>query len=863
MKTRYFLLSAALVIATLFTGCTTEGLLKLNNIQVSKSIVGLEMAGGSQSIDVTANGSWAIEPFDADWLTVSPTSGGAGKTSVTFTAGGSAKDRSVELKLTCGGETQYIRVSQPGDPSLKPKYDEFKEGDYWIMFNNAGTWIAALPVPDGSSYGYLYATEAKGELPNLTSAAANAFTFKKVDGGFTIQDASGKFYYMTGTYTSCNVAAEMPAEGAVWTVEQTGDYEFYITNASNDKWMQFSTGYSSAGVYDAPQAGGLLPYLVEMGEPPVEPLVLQTEDVVDMPQGGGAFATRILCLGDGLEFSIPIEAQDWLGVVVSEIEADTTTVIVNVAENTGNNRSADITFTTNYNGSAYEAVVTVNQTGAVTPATVAEVFAAADDESKLYRVEGYISSVNNLAKGRFNIKDFSGEIYAYNIAAEPGGSTDLSAILHEGDVVTIVGYKTSYNGTNEIVGYLDDYYHVEPVTAAEFLAADDASDVWYRLTGVVTDGSGTTEGGVTKKFDLETYGNFDLVDETGAVYVYGVKTGLNGEAKKFGTLGVKEGDLITIVAAKKTYKDLVEADPTWYVSHQPADNPEPEPEPEPETKGTLEDPFTPSEIATALLGGATFEEDVYIKGIVSEILYTYSAKYGTGSFWLSDDGKAYGVSEDKKFTTEPTKDFECYSAYWFNGEAWVDGNGQISVGDEVVVVGKVQAYTDFTETVNKEAHIYSINTATSEENGLGSADFPFNNAGIHAFIDKAEAAKAAAKEAGVDAPVFPDVCVKGVVSEVLYPFNAEKGTATFWISDDGKAYGISEDKKKTTDPANDFECYSVNYFENQPWAEGDDQIAVGDEVIIKGQYTIYNGTYETASKKAWLYSLRVTDSEED
>ena len=100
MKTRYFLLSAALVIATLFTGCTTEGLLKLNNIQVSKSIVGLEMSGGSQSIDVTANGSWAIEPFDAGWLTVNPTSGGAGTTTVTFTAGGSAKDRSVELKLT-------------------------------------------------------------------------------------------------------------------------------------------------------------------------------------------------------------------------------------------------------------------------------------------------------------------------------------------------------------------------------------------------------------------------------------------------------------------------------------------------------------------------------------------------------------------------------------------------------------------------------------------------------------------------------------------------------------------------------------------------------------------------------------------
>lgn len=579
MKTRYFLLSAALVIATLFTGCTTEELLKLNNIEVSKSFVNIGMEGGSTSIDVTTNGAWAIEAYDADWLTVSPTNGAAGKTTVTFSAPASANDRKVQLKLTCGGETQIISLMQPGDPSLKPKYDEFKEGDYWFMFDNAGTWIALTPVPDGNTYGWLYAVDAVVSGDELSSKADNVFTFKKVDGGFTIQDASGKYYYMTGTYNSFNVAAEMPSSGAVWTVEQTGDKEFYVTNTSNSKWIQFSTGYASAGAYDAPQAGGLMPYLVEMGEPPVEPLVLQTEDKVEMPQEGGSFETGILCLGDGIAFSVPAEAQSWLGLVVSKVDGDVTTYTVNVAENSGSNRSADILFKTNYNGNEYTATVTVSQTGAITPANVGEVDAAADDPDVLYRVQGYVSSVNNLAKGRFNIKDFSGEIYAYNIAAEPGGSTDLSAIISEGDVVTIVGYKTSFNGTNEIVGYLESFYPVEEVTIAEFNAADDAADVWYRISGVVTNGEGTTEGGVTKKFDLETYGNFDLVDETGSVYVYGVKTGLNGESKKFGTLGVKEGDELTIVAAKKTYKDLVEADPTWYVSHVSADEPEPTPEP--------------------------------------------------------------------------------------------------------------------------------------------------------------------------------------------------------------------------------------------------------------------------------------------
>ncbi|MBR4771836.1 MAG: hypothetical protein IK009_03790, partial [Bacteroidales bacterium] len=152
-------------------------------------------------------------------------------------------------------------------------------------------------------------------------------------------------------------------------------------------------------------------------------------------------------------------------------------------------------------------------------------------------------------------------------------------------------------------------------------------------------------------------------------------------------------------------------------------------------------------------------------------------------------------------------------------------------------------------------------TAYNDENGVGNASFPFNNAGIHKFIDTVAAAKAAAEEAGEEVPVFPDVCVKGIVSAVLYPYSADYGTSTFWISDDGKAYGISEDKKKTTDPANDFECYSIFYYDNQKWTEGGEQVAVGEEVVVKGQYTVYNGTYETSNKKAWLVSRKVVDAE--
>lgn len=84
--------------------------------------------------------------------------------------------------------------------------------------------------------------------------------------------------------------------------------------------------------------------------------------------------------------------------------------------------------------------------------------------------------------------------------------------------------------------------------------------------------------------------------------------------------------------------------------------------------------------------------------------------------------------------------------------------------------------------------------------------------------------------------------IKGKISTVTYEFDVEHGTATFNISDNGQA-------------ANEFTCYGVYYLENKSWAEGNKQIAVGDEVIVYGNITLYNSTAETASKKAYIYSL--------
>ena len=78
------------------------------------------------------------------------------------------------------------------------------------------------------------------------------------------------------------------------------------------------------------------------------------------------------------------------------------------------------------------------------------------------------------------------------------------------------------------------------VTIAKFLEAKDDFNI-YTLCGTVSDI-------VMDKNDptqYNVYGNFNLTDSTGTIYIYGLLTA-DGEAKKFLELGIEEGDVITL-----------------------------------------------------------------------------------------------------------------------------------------------------------------------------------------------------------------------------------------------------------------------------------------------------------------------------
>lgn len=197
-------------------------------------------------------------------------------------------------------------------------------------------------------------------------------------------------------------------------------------------------------------------------------------------------------------------------------------------------------------------------------ATISE-FLAAEENDQLYRLSGKIEGLSNTQFGNFNIVDETGSVYVYglNLSADAGDGTFSQIGIGEGDNVTLIGRRTSYNGTAQVG---DAYYAPLKVTVAEFLATEVDDNQLYELKGTISNLSNTS------------YGNFDLVDESGSVYVYGLtSTVILGQSndRSFSELGLKEGDYLVLVGTRAEYGGNAQVGgPAYYVSHEAGEAPE-------------------------------------------------------------------------------------------------------------------------------------------------------------------------------------------------------------------------------------------------------------------------------------------------
>lgn len=568
MKLRNIVASFLAVVA-MSVSCVDELSGDLGSIKLDKSTIVMPEQGGSATITINAMTDWSVDAATVpEGVTVTPMSGKAGETKMTIsTAGGSLNDIASDIVILVGKQKQFIKFYQPGDPSLKPQFDEFTAGDYWIMCQEAGEWFAlkstGCTIDDSGSYNYLYSVPAVvGENGTLSSTASNIFTFEAVDGGFIIKDPAGGYLYQVAKYNNFYLTSDK-AQASVWAVNQISADEFMLEISDLSKWMQYSTSYDSAGAYATAQEGATLPKLVKAEEPAVEPFIIETTEFT-LPIEAGELLIPVEYNGTDIHVD---ELPSWLkfygyhdGSIKFEYE-----------ENTGGKREAKVILTTCMeDGNEFDVELTFTQTGSIQDMTVAD-FLAAEEGAALYKLTGKVANLKASEYGNFDLVDATGSVYVYGLTATPVEKNDKSFPtlgIKEGDIVTLIGTRTSYNGAPQVGGpayYVSHEGHTE-VTNEEFLAKE-VGDAWYKLTGRIAN--------IVMDKDNPTipsaYGNFDLVDENGtSVYVYGLTAApVAKNDLSFPTLGLKEGDIVTLIGKRAEYKGSPQVGgPAYYISHE-------------------------------------------------------------------------------------------------------------------------------------------------------------------------------------------------------------------------------------------------------------------------------------------------------
>ena len=431
MKLRNIIASFLAVVA-MAVGCTQELTGNLSTIQLDQSTVVFPEEGGSVTITVTATSDWKVDAATVPAeVTITPMEGKAGETKMTISTEGSANDINADIVILVGAQKQFIKFYQPGDPALKPQFDEFVAGDYWIMCQEAGEWFAlkssGCTIDDSGSYSYLYSVPAVvAEDGSLSSTASNVFTFEAVEGGFIIMDPAGGYLYQVAKYNNFYLTSDK-AQASVWTVAQVSENEFMLEISALSKWMQYSTGYDSAGAYATAQDGATLPKLVKAEAPAEDPFVIEQTEF-ELPIEGGEILVPVTYNGVDLHVSEMPEWLSFFGYHDGNLKFAYET-------NEGGKRVAGVVLSTCMeDGREGEVELTFTQEGIppVTIPTIAEVIAAgAQTETQ---TEGVV--VATYGRGVL-LYDGTGHILVYQGSA-------MEPVV--GDKIQVVGETTLYGG---------------------------------------------------------------------------------------------------------------------------------------------------------------------------------------------------------------------------------------------------------------------------------------------------------------------------------------------------------------------------------------------------------------------------------
>lgn len=502
MKFKYFFI-ALIAVAGFFASCSDDkDLGQLDGIQVSQSSLSIPVEGGKVEFDVTSAADWKFvtndkkgNPVDSipAWINSSCTGGNAGTTHVVFNAAATKGANNSTFKLVSGALTQYITVIQG---VLNPPFSTCKE----ILAGNDGETYkvkGTLTRLSNTTYGNWYINDGTGEVYVYGTLDANGseknFASLKLEEGdeVTIQgpretykgtpqlknvtvlsytkslikveeldkdtlDKAGEDFKVTLTVKGEGVTVDIPEADQSWlsvkgivTSGTKAEITFHA-NANAGGARSSSIGFTSTRGKQSSTVTAVAYQLGSIIECPIA-------DFNKAEKGSTVY--RLTGVITKVDNAI------WGNCYIKDATGETYVYGIGAKgdfEKKGLKVGDVVTLTgvkDIYNGTGQLKKATLEAVKVVTKISAAEFLTKKDDKNVYYMLEGTITEFagqrNDLKTyGNFGLTDDSGSAFVYGLTTGWGGAKKLAGTLglNFGDKITIIGYRTSYDGNPQVGG---------------------------------------------------------------------------------------------------------------------------------------------------------------------------------------------------------------------------------------------------------------------------------------------------------------------------------------------------------------------------------------------------------------------------
>lgn len=577
----------------------------LEGLQVSESVISLPQDGGTVKVTVTADAPWEVTNASR-WVTITPNSGNAGDTEVSFSVLKTKKYRSGEVTITSGENEQHLELIQyyeaegAGGPREFVKVDKVQGNKlYLVVFQKDGKPHVMKSVSTaGASGGYNY---GYGELQELTSEISAdgskitlnhqdySYLLRKSGDGYTMQHLGNNVYLGNNAGYSSISHGDDGVPGSTWKFEFLSDGTAKVKTGS--MWMHYSSKYGNIELTAADPAGDLPVLYEDTQDPDLPEMTWDPVSVSNVTASAAEFAASFAYNG--------IEPLDGAGfIVATDADVAEKEIKIKVELEEGSNKfsaktdklAAGVDYTVTayleYEGMTSKSEPVAFTTKASNAKTIKvsefveilkgmEIAGNVDLSAvPVDYVEGIVTAVNgdgqNLYKG-LTLEDGTGEpnsgvfFYAneYNNAFAPGTKVKLA-------VATAVA--SEYNGLVQIVdGDLTEVSKNNEYTLAEFSAdtIDFADYVGMYVT--VVDAKCASEVGTVWNDGQSSNAYVDFTSNDGKVE-FSAKTyktspwakqivGVKSTGNISGVVQVSKGDYSILPNKAEDVADFANTDP--------------------------------------------------------------------------------------------------------------------------------------------------------------------------------------------------------------------------------------------------------------------------------------------------------------